>query len=189
MLRFLLCAFLALTVAPTAQAVEITNFRDALAELSGRGAETVACVEVLKQKQANTPDTLSRTQLRYAAAKGNMDAVINVMVDLTRGRDDDIPLSQRTEARLKSALTTAKALCDEANQFLTAADEEKSKGIWVLVARGVRYIAEAIGLSAAIIAIAQATDHSTLSDAEVNARISSLEAQRWPPFDQIPLPQ
>jgi hypothetical protein len=188
MLRFLLCTFLALTVAPIAQAAEITNFRDALAELSGRGGETVACVEVLKQKQADTPDTLSSTKLRYGAAKGDMDAVINVMVAQARDRDSDEPLNKKADARLKSALTTAKALCDEAQDFLAAADKDKPKGIWVLVGRGVLYLAEAINLSAAIVTVLQATD-SNLSDAEVESRIRSLEEQRWPPFDQIPFPE
>jgi hypothetical protein len=137
--------------------------------------QATTCVQVLKSN--GDKPTLTRIQLTYGMAEGEIDDVIaGLTTALVQGGEPSSLTTARTS--LETAGKGLKEICDAAVKTTAP----NTKGVWEEIAKGaVRPLVKAISDGAG----ALWTRHVEKDKLEIETKKTQLEAAKWPKFSDI----
>jgi hypothetical protein len=148
---------------------------EAVAEFAGERTRAETCVRVFKRHVAEDPAALSRGELDYSEAKGDMDEVIAaLLVAVTKGEE---PVSvNNLDARLNEAVAGREEFCAEVSAMVP--DESGTKGIFGDLVSG------AIGplIEAAKAIYLHHRDEDMLTRKTIETQLKGTE---WPAFAAV----
>jgi hypothetical protein len=137
--------------------------------------QATTCVQVLKSN--GDKPTLTRIQLTYGMAEGEIDDVIaGLTTTLVQGGNPDSLPTTRTS--LETAGKGLQEICDAAVKTITP----NTKGVWEEMAKGaveplIKAISDGVG--------ALWTRHVEKDKLEIETKKTQLEAAKWPKFSDI----
>jgi hypothetical protein len=137
--------------------------------------QATTCVQVLK-KSGDKP-ALSRAELTYGMAEGEIDDVIAGLTTalVQRGDPSSLPTARTS---LETAGKGLKEICDAAVKTITP----NTKGVWEEIAKGavepmIKAISDGVGRLW--------TRHVEKDKLEIETKKTQLEAAKWPRFGDI----
>jgi hypothetical protein len=172
-----LIAFACVCITPTTLCADEAplGWPEVIGLLTKARTQATTCIQVLKSN--GDKPTLTRVQLTYGMAEGEMDGVIaGLTTALVQGGDpSSLPTAQ---ASLKTAGNGLKEICDAAVKTVTP----NTKGIWEELAKGaveplIKAISDGVG--------ALWTRHVEKDKLEIETKKTQLEAAKWPKFSDI----
>jgi hypothetical protein len=175
--RIVLIAFACVWIIPTTLcAAEATlGWPEVIGLLAKAQTQATTCVGVLKSN--GDKPTLTRVELTYGMAEGEIDEVIaGLTAALVEGGAPDSLPTVRTS--LETAGKGLKQICDAAVKTVSP----NTKGVWEELARGaveplIKAISDGVG--------ALWTRHVEKDKLEIETKKAQLEAGKWPKFSDI----
>jgi hypothetical protein len=137
--------------------------------------QATTCVQVLKSN--GDKPTLTKIQLTYGMAEGEIDDVIaGLTTTLVQGGNPDSLPTTRTS--LETAGKGLQEICDAAVKTITP----NTKGVWEEMAKGaveplIKAISDGVG--------ALWTRHVEKDKLEIETKKTQLEAAKWPAFADV----
>jgi hypothetical protein len=171
-----LLIFALLVGAGRAQAAETIGWQEAVARLAGERTKAETCTRILKQY--GDPAAVSRGELTYGEAKGEVDGVIAGLIVALAKADEPASLPD-LEARLQRGVEGRETVCAQAKPLVP--DSSGEKNVIVDLVSG--------ALEPLIAAVKEIYLDAKEQDRLTRLTIQNqLEATTWPAFADIPSP-
>jgi hypothetical protein len=148
---------------------------EVIALLTKAKTQATTCVQVLKSNGDKA--SVTRAQLTYGMAEGEMDGIIaRLTTALVQGGDPNSLPTARTS--LENAGQGLKQICDAAVKTVTP----NTNGVWEEIAKGaVEPLFKTISDGVSVLW----THHVEKDKLELETKKSQLEAAKWPAFADI----